>query len=447
MNHVHVKVFGALCAMLSLQSISSPASPNYGDQAIALRVSKLLTRVPLIDGHNDLPWEIRERFGGDLDRVDLSVQGPRVDAKGAASDQPPLMTDIPRLRSGHVGAQFWSVFIPVSVTGPAAIKMTIEQIDLVKRMTRRYPMDLEMAFSADDVIRIHKSGRIASLIGIEGGHQIDNSLAALRQMYDLGARYMTLTHSNNTEWADSATDNPAHGGLTDFGRTVVHEMNKMGMIIDLSHVSADTMKATLQATVAPVMFSHSGARAIVDHPRDVSDDVLILVATNRGVVMVNFFPGYLSDAFNSWINDRAAEQTRLNSPPFAGRYIGQPERVKASMVEWDRAHPAPIVTIADVADHIEHVRKVAGVDCVGLGSDFDGIPMTPKGLDGVDKFPLVLEELARRGWSDEQLAKVAGGNILRVMQEVEHVSARLGAVEQPSNASIESTRRSTPLQH
>jgi membrane dipeptidase len=436
-THVRVTVFGALCAVLALQSIASRSSPNLGDQDIALRVSKLLARVPLIDGHNDLPWEIRERFGGDLDRVDLGVQGPRVDAKGVASDQPPLMTDIPRLRAGHVGAQFWSVFIPVSVTGPAAIKMTIEQIDLVKRMARRYPMDLEMAFSANDVIRIHKSGRIASLIGIEGGHQIDNSLAAMRQMYDLGARYMTLTHSSNTEWADSATDNPAHGGLTDFGRVVVHEMNKTGMIIDLSHVSVDTMKAALQATAAPVMFSHSGARAIVDHPRDVSDDILVLVAKNRGVVMVNFFPGYVSDVFNNWINDRAAEQTRLNSPPFAGRYIGQPERVKASMVEWDRTHPAPNVTISDVADHIEHVRKVAGVDCVGLGSDFDGIPMTPKGLDGVDKFPLVLEELARRGWSDEELAKVAGGNILRVMREVERVSAHLRATEQPSNASIE----------
>ena len=442
MIRARVIASGALCALLSFQFISSRSSPNPGDQAIALRVSKLLNRVPLIDGHNDLPWEIRERFGSDLDRVDLNADTGRLQPKSVASDQVPLMTDIPRLRAGHVGAQFWSVFIPVSVTGPAAIKMTIEQIDLVKRLTRRYPTDLEMAFRADDIIRIHKSGKIASLIGIEGGHQIDNSLAAMRQMYDLGARYMTLAHSNNTEWADSATDNPAHQGLTDFGRVVVHEMNRIGMIIDLSHVSAETMKATLQTTVAPVMFSHSGARAIVDHPRNVSDDILTLVAKNRGVVMVNFFSGYVSDAFSNWINDRAAEQTRLNSPPFAGRYIGQPERAKASMVEWDRAHPAPVVLIADVADHIEHVRKVAGVDCVGVGSDFDGISMAPKGLDGVDKFPLVLEELARRGWSDEELAKVAGGNILRVMREVERVSARLGAVEQPSNATIESTRQS-----
>lgn len=437
MTRIRVTLSGTLCALLVLQAIPSQSSLAQGNQETALRVSNLLTRVPLIDGHNDLPWEIRDRFGNDLDRVDLSTNLSRTLSKDAAADQLPLMTDIPRLRAGHVGGQFWSVYIPVSVTGAAAIKMTIEQIDLVKRMTQRYPADLAMAYTAADVVRIHKSGKVASLIGIEGGHQIDDSLAALRQMYDLGARYMTLTHSSNTAWADSATDNPAHGGLTEFGRAVVREMNRIGMIVDLSHVSPDTMKAALQTTAAPVMFSHSSARVIVDHSRNVSDEILALVAKNRGVVMVNFFPGYVSDAFNDWYDDRSAEGTRLNAPPLSGRYIGQPERAKAAMADWERTHPAPIVTIAQVADHIEHIRKIAGVDCVGLGSDFDGIPMTPKGLDGVDKFPRVIEELARRGWSDEDLGKVAGGNILRVMREVEQVSARLRASEQPSNARIE----------
>jgi membrane dipeptidase len=412
-----------------------PTDPKtYNEGQIQARVLKVLDKTPLIDGHNDLPWEIRERFEGDLDRVDLTSDTSRITPK--TNEGLALMTDIPRLRAGHVGAQFWSVYIPVSVTGPAAVKMTVEQIDLVKRMTERYPADLQMAYSAADVVRIHKAGRIASLIGIEGGHQIDDSLAALRQMYDLGARYMTLTHSSNTAWADSATDNPAHGGLTDFGRAVVHEMNRIGMVIDLSHVSADTMRAALQATAAPVMYSHSSTRTLVDHPRNVSDDILALVAKNRGVVMVNFFPGYINAAFSNWVNDRAAEETRLNSPPFAGRFIGQPDRARASMAEWDKAHPAPTVTVKDVADHIEQVRKVAGVDSVGLGSDFDGIPATPTGLDGVDKFPVILEELARRGWTDEELAKVAGENMLRVLREVEQVSARLRTSERPSNAKV-----------
>jgi membrane dipeptidase len=314
--------------------------------------------------------------------------------------------------------------------------MTLEQIDLVHRMVARYPNDLEMAYTTDDIERIHRAGRVASLIGIEGGHQIGESLASLREMYALGARYMTLTHTSNTAWADSATDNPAHHGLTPFGRAVVHEMNRLGMLVDLSHVSAETMKAALAATQAPVMFSHSSARALVDHPRDVPDDVLTLVAKNRGVVMANFAPGYVSQARANWEADHAAERARYNAPPYAGLYIGQPDRANAAMAAWEKAHPAPAVTIAMVADHIEHIRKVAGVDCVGLGSDFDGIPSTPDGLNGVDKFPAVLEELARRGWSDEDLAKVAGANVLRVMREAEAVAKQLQAKEQPSVATL-----------
>jgi membrane dipeptidase len=403
-------------------------------QDIAARVARVLEQTPLIDGHNDLPWEIRARYGSDLTKFDLRADTSKLPLLGGDA---PLMTDIPRLRAGHVGGQFWSVFVPTSVKGADAVEMTIEQIDLVHRMAQRYPDDLEMAYTAADVLRIHRAGRIASLIGIEGGHQIDNSLAVLRQMYALGARYMTLTHTSNTAWADSATDDPVHHGLTRFGRAVVHEMNRLGMLVDLSHVSADTMKAALATSAAPVIFSHSSARALVDHPRDVPDDVLALVAKNRGVVMANFYPGYVSQARANWEADHAAEITRYNAPPYAGLYVGQPERAKAALAAWEKAHPAPQVTIAMVADHIEHIRRIAGVDCVGLGSDFDGIPATPVGLDGVDKFPAVLEELARRGWSDADLAKLAGSNVLRVLAEAEAVAKQLQAKEEPSNATLE----------
>ena len=252
------------------------------------------------------------------------------------------MTDIPRLRAGSVGGQFWAVWIPVTETGPQAVETTLDQIDLVKRMAAAYPNDLEMAYTAADVWKAHRAGRIACLIGMEGGHQIDASLPVLRQMYALGVRYMTLTHSRNTPWADSATDNPEHGGLSPFGRTLVGEMNRLGMLVDLSHVSPETMRAALAVSQAPVIFSHSGARSIVDHPRDVPDDVLRLVAKNGGVVMVNFYPGYVSQARAEWDADEAAEETRINAPPLFGLYIGQPERAKAALAAWKAAHPAPV---------------------------------------------------------------------------------------------------------
>ena len=397
----------------------------------AQRVAAVLERTPLIDGHNDLPWEIRTRFGSDLNKVDLSVSTA---ALPAPPDSPPLMTDIPRLRRGLVGGQFWSVFIPPEVKGSAAVQMTLEQIDLVKAMCARWPNDLAMAYTAADVVRAHQTHHIASLIGVEGGHQINNSLAVLRAYYDAGARYMTLTHSNNTEWADSATDNPAHHGLTAFGREVVREMNRLGMLIDLAHVSEETMRAALEVSEAPVIFSHSSARALDDHPRNVSDEVLLQVARNGGVVMVNFFPGYVSDKRRRWDADRSAEQARYSTPPFGGLYIGQPQRAAAAFQEWQAAHPKPPVPFTEVADHIEHIRKVAGVEHVGIGSDFDGIPEGPAGLDAVDKFPALLEELARRGWSDAELAKVAGANVLRVLSQAESVSARLRAARPPSAA-------------
>jgi membrane dipeptidase len=361
---------------------------------------------------------------------------PKPDKLPPDCEWTPLMTDIPRLHAGHVGAQFWSVWIPSALTGPAAIQTTLEQIDLVHAMVARYPSDLQMAYTADDIVRIHKAGKIASLIGIEGGHQIGNSLPALRQMYALGARYMTLTHTLNSDWADSATANPLHHGLTQFGRAVVHEMNRIGMLVDLSHVSPETMKAALAVAQAPVMFSHSGARAIAEHPRDVPDDVLALVKQNHGIVMVNFYPGYVSAERAHWDADQAAEKARLNAPPYAGLYVGQPERAKAAMDEWEKTHPAPAVTLAMVADHADYIRKIAGVDCVGIGSDFDGIPVTPTGLESVEKFPALLEELARRGWSDADLAKVAGGNMLRVMREAETVAKRLQQKERASFATI-----------
>jgi membrane dipeptidase len=411
-----------LCLLLCLP-LAAWAAEDYQH-----RVDQVLLQTPLIDGHNDLPWEIRERFKSDVAAVNLAANTSHLPVEAG---QAALMTDIPRLRAGHVGAQFWSVWIPVSTQGFEAVQMTLEQIDLVKRMSAQYPADFAMAYSAADIRRIHKSRKIASLIGIEGGHQINNSLAVLRQMYDAGARYMTLTHSTNTAWADSATDTPAHHGLTPFGVEVVKEMNRMGMLVDLSHVSADTMRAALAASQAPVIFSHSSARALDDHPRNVPDDVLRAVAANGGVVMVNFAPPYVSAARNHWEADHAAERTRFNSPPFAGLYIGQPERAKVALAEWEAQHPMPVTTLAQVADHVEHIRQVAGVDHVGLGSDFDGIPDAPVGLEGVDRYPALLQELMRRGWSDADISKLAGENLLRALATAEQVSVRLQGASKP----------------
>ncbi len=392
---------------------------------------RVLKATPLIDGHNDLPWEIRDRYKSDLTAVDLSADTSKLSLRAGDSA---LMTDIPRLHAGMVGAQFWSVWIPVEIKGAEAVQTTLEQIDLVKRIAARYPANLEMAYTAADVRRIHKSGKIASMIGIEGGHQINDSMAALRQMYELGARYMTLTHVTNTDWADAATDKPAHHGLTPFGQEVVREMNRLGMLVDLSHVSPDTMRAALEVSEAPVIFSHSSARALVDHPRNVPDEILTLVAKNGGVVMANFCPCYVSAERNRWQADRDAEQARFSSPPYGGLYIGQPERAAAALAAWDSEHPRPVVTLEQVADHIEHIRRVAGVDHVGIGSDFDGIPDAPRGLESVDRYPALLEELMRRGWSDADIAKLAGENVLRVMASAEQVAMRLRVSRPPSQS-------------
>ena len=423
----HLRI--AACLLVALPCIALAALPSAKDKALSARVDRVLTETPVIDGHNDLPWGIRTDFGN-VGNIDLSADTSNLRGKTADGDVH-LMTDIPRARKGHLGAQFWSVWIPATTTGPEAVQMTLEQIDIVRTMVAKYPKDFEMASTAADIQRIEKSGRIASLIGVEGGHQINNSLPVLRDYYALGVRYMTLTHSKNTDWADSATDTPAHQGLTPFGRAVVHEMNRLGMLVDLSHVSPETMKAALETTRAPVIFSHSSARALDDHPRDVPDDVLRMVKQNHGVVMVNFYPPFISQAVATWDADRAGASAK-----FDALYVGQPDRAKAAMDQWKKEHPQPKATIAQVADHIDHIRKIAGVESVGIGSDFDGIEITPEGLEGVDTYPALFAELARRGWTDGELAALAGRNLLRVMREAEQVAAKLQAQEASSNATI-----------
>jgi membrane dipeptidase len=387
-------------------------------QDYAARVARVLKSTPLIDSHNDWPDVLRDREGEGRWTADLR--------SGLQNRPEPYNTDIARLRQGMVGGQFWSVWVSPALPGPEQVKQTLEQIALVHSIVERYPETFALARTAADVRRIHKSGRIASLIGVEGGGQIDNSLAVLRAYRDLGAGYLTLTHSRTIEWADSATDDPKHDGLTAFGESVVLELNRLGMLVDLSHVSEATMLDALRVSKAPVFFSHSSARAINDHPRNVSDAVLKQLAANRGVVMVTFPPSYLSDAFRRWSADRDAEKARLNSPPFGGLYIGQPDKAAAALAEWERTHPKPVVTRSVVADHIEHIARVAGKDHVGIGSDFDGLGTdVPVGLNDVSRYPELLAELMRRGWSDADVAKLAGGNILRVMEEAEAVARTL----------------------
>src|SRR4051794_24646059 len=335
--------------------LASPATAQRIDPRTQARIDRILKATPLIDGHNDIAEQLRENYG-------MKIEGL---ASGTGQRKPkPLMTDMARLRQGRVGGQFWSVYIPSEVTGDAAIRETIEQIDIVKRMVKAYPNDLALAGTADDIVRVHKTGRVASLIGIEGGHQIGGNLAALRQFYELGARYMTLTHFKNNEFADSATDDPKYHGINDFGRAVIHEMNRLGMLVDLSHVSPETMRDALKVTRAPVLFTHSDARALSDHPRNVPDDILTLTAANGGVIMVNFYMGHLSEPYRQWSAAKAAKDAQLKS-----LFVGQPERRDSAMKQWGSAHPAPTAGVGLIADHIEHVAKIAGYDHVGIGGD------------------------------------------------------------------------------
>ena len=395
--------------LASAPAFAAPA--NSIDPATRARIDRILRANPLIDGHNDLAEQLREHDDSSVANL----------ARGTSTNRKhPLMTDIARLHAGDVGAQFWSVYIDAAVHGDEAIRQTIEQIDIVTRLVAAYPNDLELAGTADDVVRIHARGKVASLIGIEGGHQIGGSLPALRQFYRLGARYMTLTHFKTTEWADSATDDPKNNGLSPFGKAVVREMNRIGMLVDLAHVSPKTMSDALDIARAPVIFSHSDARALADHPRNVPDSILRRLPANGGVVMVNFYAAHLSEPFRQWAATQAAEQAR-----FDALLTGQPDARKAAMASWNAAHLAPAVPVALVADHIEHVVQIAGHDHVGIGGDLDGIESAPPGLASVDGYPLVFAELIRRGWSDADLAKLAGGNVLRVMRRAEAVSASM----------------------
>jgi membrane dipeptidase len=366
----------------------------------AARIRSLLQAHPLVDGHNDLPIAMYELCGYDLDAVDLSGSVPK------------LHTDLPRLRTGQVGAQFWSLWVP---PGPDAVKRTLEQIEFVHRFVDRYPAQLALATTADDVAAAFEAGKIASLMGMEGGHSIDSSIGTLRIMRTLGVRYLTLTHNENVPWADSATDEPVLGGLNDFGEQVVAELNRLGMLVDLSHVSADTMRHALRVTTAPVIFSHSSARAVCDVPRNVPDDVLETLAGNEGVCMVTFVPMFVSNA--------AAEWHRENLAIAAERGLDPRRLEDLDLLMVERAPLRPAATLDDVVRHVEHVREVAGVDHVGIGGDYDGCRGLPVGLEDVASYPALFEALAERGWSDQDLAKLAGGNILRVLRAADDTTA------------------------
>jgi membrane dipeptidase len=404
--------------LLALLVTSASAAAAQSDPALD-RARKLLRSVPLIDGHNDLAWEIRESKTAPMDVAAYDLR-----------TRTPGQTDLERLKAGQVGGQFWSIYVPGEVKDSGFARIQLEQFDIARRFIARYPERLTLALTAADIEREFKRGRVASLLGMEGGHVIENSLGTLRSYYDLGARYMTLTHNVTLDWADAALDSTRHDGLTDFGREVVREMNRLGMLVDLSHVSPATMSDALDVAQAPVIFSHSSARALTEHPRNVPDSILQRLPKNGGVVMVTFVPAFVSNEVAQYEKRETEENERISAE------VADTAEVSRRMEQWRAANPRPQATLAQVADHIEHVRKVAGVDHVGLGSDFDGITNVPVGLEDVSTFPQLFAELIRRGWSDDDLRKLAGRNVLRVLREAERTSERLRKERQPSTMTI-----------
>ena len=410
---------GVIAALFA--SAAPAAMPRSIDPSVQKRIDRILKRTPLIDGHNDLPWALREDFRSRTEGLE----------RGTAARTPPLMTDMERLRAGRVGGQFWSVYIQGTTVGDEAIRHTIEQIDTAHRLIAAYPEHLRFARSADEMEAAHRAGRIGSMLGIEGGRQIGGSMAALRRFHDLGVRYMTLTHNQTTEWADAGTDEARHDGLSPFGQEVVREMNRLGMLVDLSHVSPATMRDAIAASRAPVIFSHSNAAALNPHPRNVPDEVLRLLPQNGGVIMITFVPGFTDPKVWDWSQRRAAENARLGA-----RFPFSRASVTEGLKTWEAANPRPAVTVSQIADHIEHAVRVAGHDHVGIGGDLDGIPFGVEGLDSADGYPLLFAELIRRGWSDANLAKLAGGNILRALRRAEAVAASMKDLP-PSMAVLE----------
>ena len=416
--HSFALLLTSLC-LIALTAACTPAAAPMPEDPVE-RAKALHAQVPLIDGHNDLPWQIRRKANRDVWAIDIN------------EPQPDFHTDIPRLREGMLGAQFWSVYVPASMQGKEATRATMEEIDIVYEMIERYPDTFQLATTADEVEAAFAAGRIGSMMGIEGGHSIDSSLGALRMFHKLGVGYMTLTHSRNIPWADSATDTVGVDGLSEFGNEVVREMNRLGMLVDLSHVSPATMHDALDVTEAPVIFSHSSSFAVCNHVRNVPDDVLVRLAENNGVIMVTFVPGYISEETRLHGVKRNEERERLAA--MAG---STDESVAEGIAAWNEANPTPPATLAQVADHIDHIRQVIGIDYIGIGGDYDGISSLPVGLEDVSTYPMLTAELVRRGYSDEDIMKILGRNVLRVMRDAEAVAARLQQERHASGARIE----------
>ncbi|MEP1470423.1 MAG: dipeptidase [Halieaceae bacterium] len=418
-------IVGLVAASPLLFLMAAVAAAGEEPDPYHARVKAILTTTPLIDGHNDIPYRYKMRVDNHLERLDFGSD--------LTSLEKPTDTDLPRMRDGMVGGQFWSVYIPIKQHGgaPGDASRVLDQIDLVNRLVARYPDDLAMAYTAEDIVQAHKQGKIASLIGMEGGHAIENSLATLRMMHQAGARYMTLTHGKGLRWADSATDEPRLGGLSPFGKEVVREMNRLGMLVDLSHVSPDSMHNALDVSEAPVIFSHSNAYAVTANPRNVPDDVLLRLKDNNGVIMITFFPAYCStEASASFEAGKLAIQKIKESST-------TPEETETRVNAYFEANPPIRPTLNQVADHIDYVRDLIGIDHIGIGADYDGMPPGPIGLEDVSTYPALFSELLRRGYSDEDVAKIAGKNILRVMREAEAVSKTLKSQREPSDVLID----------